>query len=178
MRIISGSHRGRTIDIPGNLPVRPTTDYAREALFNILANHFILSKLRVLDLFAGTGSISFEFASRGCNEVVAVEINNRCTASIKKNADALGFKTIKVVRGDAFRFLQKNSSPFDLVFADPPYNHPEVTNLPGAALQAGNLNPGAWFILEHASFHSFINFAWFGQERKYGEVNFSFFVFQ
>ncbi|HSW68421.1 MAG TPA: 16S rRNA (guanine(966)-N(2))-methyltransferase RsmD [Bacteroidales bacterium] len=177
MRIISGSHRGRAINLPAYLPVRPTTDYAKEALFNILENHFNLSNLRVLDLFAGTGNISFEFASRGCNEIVAVEINKRCAAAINKNAEAMGFKTIKVFKDDAFRFLRKNSQPFDLIFADPPYDHQAVAKLPEEILKADVLKEGAWFILEHASFHSFIDHVGFSQERRYGEVHFSFFAF-
>lgn len=177
MRIIRGSHRGRQIQPPKSLPVRPTTDYAKEGLFNVLEHTFEFGQIEVLDLFSGTGSISYEFASRGCQKIVAVDANQRCTRFISKTANELGFGNLKVIRSDVFRFLSTNKQPFGLVFADPPYDLESIDRLPGLILNGNILHDTAWFILEHPGKYDFSSHPFFLKHRKYGEVNFSFFEF-
>ena len=121
MRIISGTHKGRVMHPPKNLPVRPTTDFAKESIFNILNNHFELDGLAVLDLFCGTGNISYEFASRGCGTITSVDDNFNCTSYVKKTALAFQMNMIHVIKADVFSFLKKTAGKFHIVFADPPY---------------------------------------------------------
>jgi 16S rRNA (guanine966-N2)-methyltransferase len=175
MRIISGSHRSRRIIPPANLPVRPTTDLAKESLFNILWNYVDIEKCRVLDLFAGTGNLSYEFASRNCIEVVSVEINHRCTDFINKTALSLNFKSIKVVRADVFHFLNRQGSPFDIVFADPPYDLKDIMSIPDRVLNNNWLNQDGFLILEHPGTLDFRMQASFMEVRNYGKAHFSFF---
>ena len=130
MRIISGIFRGKQIQPPGNFKARPTTDFAKESLFNILLNKFDLKEVDVLDLFAGTGSITYEFASRGARSVVAVENNPDHYRFIRKTCDALDLQLVTVIRGDVFRYLKKPVQSFDIIFADPPYDHPLIELLP------------------------------------------------
>jgi 16S rRNA (guanine966-N2)-methyltransferase len=177
MRIIRGSHRGRQIVPPKNLPVRPTTDYAKEGLFNILEHRYEFEGLMVLDLFAGTGSISYEFASRGCGEILSVDNNSACVDFINKTAKQLNFSNLSAVRYDVFKFLAKNSRTYHIVFADPPYNLANLADLPDLALKAGMLHPEGLFILEHGSDYDFSSRPFFLKQKKYGEVNFSFFEF-
>lgn len=122
MRIIRGTHRGRKITAPANLPVRPTTDLAKESLFNILDNHVYFEDLKVLDLYSGTGSIAYEFASRESKLVVAVDINPKCVAFIQETSTRLAFDNLKVVRSSSIGFLNHCKDKFDLIFADPPYD--------------------------------------------------------
>lgn len=131
MRIISGIYKGRTILAPAKLPVRPTTDRAKEALFNYLQHRFDFEEISVLDLFAGTGNISYEFASRGCKNIVSVDQNAGCCRFIKETSDKLGIKTISINQADVFSWLQRNTSTFDLIFADPPYQLDKLKTLPG-----------------------------------------------
>lgn len=175
MRIISGSHRGRQLRPPKGLPVRPTTDLAKESLFNILTNRVDLEELSVLDLFAGTGNISFEFASRGAQSIVAVELNSRCTDYIQQAAREIGFGNLFVVKANVFNYLKSVKRKFDLIFADPPYDMKESSVLP--ALVFGNelLNPEGWLIVEHDSGMNFKDESNFVEERQYGKVHFSFF---
>jgi 16S rRNA (guanine(966)-N(2))-methyltransferase RsmD len=175
MRIISGSLRGRRIHPPSGLPVRPTTDFAREALFNVLNNILDFETTRVLDLFAGTGSISFEFISRGCPEVTAVDQHPRCTGFIYKTARELGIQNLQAIKANAFTFAAKPRGAWDLVFADPPYDLPQLPSLPALILEGNILADGGLFILEHPGKYSFESQPGFDQHRKYGEVNFSFF---
>jgi len=121
MRIISGSHKGRRLRAPKNLPVRPTTDRSKEALFNILQNQYEWSEIKTLDLFSGTGNISYEFASRGVSSVTAVDQNRFCTAFISKSSKELELE-IQVIQSDVFKFIKDCSLEFDLIFADPPYD--------------------------------------------------------
>ena len=121
MRIISGTHRGKQLIAPKNLPVRPTTDFAKESLFNILNNYFFLDSIKVLDLFAGTGNISYEFGSRGCPEITAVDSHPACVQYIRKTAEALAYP-IEVVKSDVFTYLDRSLSQYDVIFADPPYD--------------------------------------------------------
>ncbi len=178
MRIIRGRYRSRIIDAPRSLPVRPTTDFAKEALFNIIENFLEFDALEVLDLFAGTGNISYEFASRGCKRITCVDHHLQCINFISKTASALGMNQIVVNRSDAFRYVQKCMSAYDLIFADPPYEMKDVEKLVDLVMQSEVLKENGFFILEHSQRHSFEHLAWFWQHRQYGEVNFSFFRHQ
>src|SRR5687767_3873418 len=128
MRIIGGSHRSRKINAP-DLPLRPTTDFAKESIFNILDNRFDFERLHVLDLFSGTGAISYEFASRGTKHITAVEKNLKAFKFIREKAAEFGFNSIHVLKTDAFRFLEKCSDKYDIIFADPPYDIPDPGKL-------------------------------------------------
>lgn len=175
MRIIRGRYRSKIINAPRSLPVRPTTDFAKEALFSILENFLEIEELEVLDLFAGTGNISYEFASRDCKRVDCVDSNLQCINFIQKTASTLGMNQIVVFRSDAFRFVQNCMSSYDLIFADPPYEMKDIEKLINLVLQSDVLKENGFFILEHSSRHSFEHHASFWQHRRYGEVNFSFF---
>ncbi len=176
MRIISGTHKGRRINPPLNLPVRPTTDMAKEGLFNILNNSIDFEDLNVLDLFAGTGNITFEFASRGAAAVTAVDLNFKCVDFIKKTAKEIGFETVKPVRFDVFRFLKSSSKSYDLIFADPPYDLEGIELLPDLIFEKEWLNKNAWLIIEHSRGIDFARHKYFSQKRNYGKVNFTFFT--
>ena len=175
MRIISGSYRGKQIHPPSGIKVRPTTDQAKEALFNILIHRFDLEELEVLDLFAGTGSISYEFASRGTRSVVAVELNEKQFRFIRKIVSDLEFENVTVIKGDSFRYLRHPSQAFDIVFADPPYDHPDLVQLPDLVFSSDVLTGDGWFILEHPRQLTFTAHPRFLSHRKYGGVNFSIF---
>lgn len=175
MRIISGKYQRRTIHPPVNLPVRPTTDLAKEALFNILNNHFDFENLKVIDLFAGTGNIAYEFASRGALEVVAVENHFKCTDFINSTIETLKIENLKVIRADVFRFLGYCKPGFDIIFADPPYQMQGIENIVQKVFERNLLNSGGWLIIEHAGTKNFDTILTFMEERKYGRVHFSFF---
>lgn len=178
MRIIGGQFKGRKFYPPAkNWPTRPTTDYAKEALFNILQNNFDFEDLKVLDLFGGTGNHSYEFISRGCTDVTYVEKFGGCVAFVKKTAATLKIEEeIKIVRGDAFKFIARTTETFDYIFADPPYALPTLPTLPDLILKKGILNKDGWFVLEHNTNNSFLNHPNIMQERRYGEVIFSIFA--
>jgi 16S rRNA (guanine966-N2)-methyltransferase len=175
VRIISGKYRGKQIRPPGNFQARPTTDFAKESLFNILMNRYDPAELDVLDLFAGTGSITYEFASRGARSVVAVERDPAHFSFIKKTCDQLGMDRVTVIRADAFKYLHKPCQSFDIIFADPPYDHPLLETLPGLVFASEFLEKHGWFILEHPGRLTFTVHPHFLQHRRYGGVNFSFF---
>ena len=175
MRIISGSLRGKSINPPANYPARPTTDFAKEGLFNVLAGTTDFESIAFLDLFSGTGSISYEMASRGCTDIVAVEMNSSNASFIKKTAAALGIEGMQVVHHNVFDFLGICTKTFDLVFADPPYALDGLDTLPTKVLNAGFLADDGLFILEHPADYNFVNEPGFVKEKKYGNVHFSFF---
>ena len=175
MRIISGSLRGKSINPPAGYQARPTTDFAKEGLFNILAGMIDFEDTVFLDLFAGTGSISYEMASRGCSDIVAVEMNPANAAFIKKTVAALGIGCMQVVRHNVFDFIGICTKTFNLVFADPPYALEGLDTLPQKVLGAGFLEDGGWFILEHGAEYDFSGAPFFVKEKKYGNVHFSFF---
>lgn len=175
MRIISGSYRGKQIHPPKNFKARPTTDFAKESLFNILLNHYDMEELDVLDLFAGTGSISYEFASRGARSVVALEREQAHFSFIRTTCLELGMDMINVIRGDVFRYLKKPYQSFDIIFADPPYDHSLLETLPDAIFSTEILAKDGTFILEHPGSVSFTSHNHFSEQRKYGGVNFTFF---
>ncbi len=175
MRIIRGSHKGRRINPPGNLPVRPTTDLAKESLFNILEQDYYFDEVEVLDLFAGTGSISFEFASRGAVRVVSVDINVRCLNFIKETARKFGFENLQVVRSSVLNFIRVSSRKYDLIFADPPYDLDRLDEMIDRIFEKELLKPDGVLIVEHSAGWDFSGLPHFDRKRKYGKVNFSFF---
>lgn len=148
---------------------------AKEALFNILNNHFDFQAVKVLDLFSGTGGIAFEFASRGAQEVVAVDNNFRCVEHIKNTIKLLQYEQMIVVKLDAFSFLNNCHSSFDIVFADPPYEMVDVKIIPDLVFNNKLLNEEGWLVLEHPANIGFENHPNYKNKRKYGRVNFSFF---
>jgi len=175
MRIINGYLSGRKPVLPKNLQARPTTDRARESLFNILRNRLDFEDCRVLDLFSGTGSISYEFASLGCRDITCVERDRIHCAAIRKNIEILDIQTIRLIETDVFNFLKKGVHPFDAIFADPPYDHPQLTHLPSLIIGQHKLAPDGVFILEHGPSVSFKEYPGFVEMRQYGKVHFSFF---
>lgn len=176
MRIIAGTLRGRRLNPPANLPVRPTTDMARESLFNILNNYVDYEECSVLDLFAGTGAVSLEFVSRGVKDVTSIDINNACTEYIKSASRQMSVGNIHVVRADVFDLLKRTYKKFDIVFADPPYALQDLPNLPDIVFQSDVLTEDGIFILEHPKEYSFDTHPHFWQHRAYGKVNFTFFA--
>lgn len=174
MRIIGGKYKGRHIPVRKNFPSRPTTDFAKENLFNILNNHFDFKGLAVLDLFAGTGSIGYEFASRGA-KVDLVEKDYRSVTYIKSIIQLLEIDSVKAYKADVFKSVPKLEKSYDIIFADPPYQMAEIDTLPNLILDNKLLNAGGWFILEHSGEYSFTSNPAFNQLRTYGSVNFSIF---
>lgn len=176
MRIIAGSLKGRRLNPPTSLPVRPTTDMARESLFNILNNYVDYEDCSVMDLFAGTGAVSLEFISRGAKEVTSVDINNQCIDFIKHSAIQFGVANLKAVRSDVFELLKRAYKKFDIVFADPPYSLESLPQLPDIIFNSNVLTDDGIFILEHPREFQFESHPHFWQHRNYGKVNFSFFA--
>ena len=176
MRIISGKYGRRRFDVPTNITARPTTDFARENLFNVLGNIVEFEGKSVCDLFAGTGAVSFEFLSRGCSPVVAVEKAPVQTAFIKKVKEILGDQNLQVVKGDVFRFIQDAARAYDFVFADPPYDHPRFEEIPSLILNSALVQAGTIVIIEHSKQRDFSALPGFNQRRAYGSVNFSIFI--
>ena len=175
MRIIGGRLRGRTILPPQGYKARPTTDFAKEGLFNVLNNEYEMEGLKVLDLFGGTGAISYEFASRGAERVYCVEMLPMHADFIRASAQKYGMDNLTVVRHNVFEFLDICREKFDIVFADPPYALEGLDTLPDRVFSRGILHPGAYFILEHPQDYDFSAHQYFLKERKYGNVHFSFF---
>lgn len=179
MRIIGGKHKRRRFDVPKSFNARPTTDFAKENLFNVLQNIIDLDDIVALDLFSGTGSIAFELISRGAKRVVAIEQRREHVAFIRSTAITLKEEEhLKVIQADAFRYLRQTevAPEFDFVFADPPYKLTEIATLPDLILSSGRLKPHALVIVEHPSSYDFSAHPTFFQHREYGSVNFSFFT--
>lgn len=181
MRIVAGEFRGRTITPPASFKARPTTDFAKENLFNILANRYDFDQVSLLDLFSGTGSISYEAVSRGAQKAVAVELYAPHAAFIRSMADKLGVADrLQCVGSNVWVYLNSPSAaaagPFDMVFADPPYDMEGVERLPDEVLNRGLLAPDGVLVVEHSAAYDFSGHARFEQLRKYGSVHFSFFV--
>jgi 16S rRNA (guanine966-N2)-methyltransferase len=175
LRIISGTYKGRAIHPPKNFKARPTTDFAKESLFNILNNNFDFSEIKALDLFSGTGSISLELASRGCSDITSVELNYNHYSFIKKTAFDMQFSQLKVIRADVFKYLKSCKGTYDLIFADPPYEMEKIESIPDLILERNILSDEGWFILEHGSRNDFTQHPSFKEQRVYGSVNFSVF---
>lgn len=175
MRIVGGLYKGRIFNPGKNFKARPTTDVAKEALFNILENRYDFTNKTVLDIFSGSGSIGFEFISRGCAEAILVEkdfVHHRYILEVSKS---LGLNNVKAFKSDAFAFLSRYQGNFDFIFADPPFNLPNFADVPDAVLNTDILRPDGLFILEHPKEFSFSEHKFFKENRKYGKVNFSFF---
>lgn len=176
MRIIGGKLKGKFITPPMGYKARPTTDFAREGLFNVLNNEYEFEDLKVLDLFGGTGAIAFEFASRGAARVYSVEMARENASFIKTEAARLGLDNVTMVRDNVFDFLPICKEKFDIVFADPPYALEGLDTLPDKVFQKDILHPGCYFILEHGGEYDFSRHPFFVKEKIYGRVHFSFFA--
>jgi 16S rRNA (guanine(966)-N(2))-methyltransferase RsmD len=175
MRIIGGSLKGLRLNPPKNLPVRPTTDLAKEALFNILQNKIEFEGIKVLDLFSGTGNISMEFASRGAEQVISVDRSIHCVHYLKDAARQHGLTSIKAFKDDVFKYLKLETEQFDLIFADPPYDMNMIPEIPKIIFEKNLLLPGGLLIVEHQSMQNLSNHPSFTEQRKYGHSSFSFF---
>lgn len=175
MRIIGGKFKGKRINIPLFSELRPTTDFAKEALFNILSNKIDFENISMLDLFAGSGSISFEAASRGCNQITCVEQHHQKCAFIIKTLKELEVENATVVSKDVFKYIAVCRQQFDLIFADPPYDLKQLEQLPDLIIP-NLLNDEGILVLEHGKKNNFSSHPNFTELRKYGNVYFSFFV--
>lgn len=177
MRIISGIYGRRRFSVPSSFSARPTTDFAKENLFNIINNITDLEDMEALDLFAGTGSISFELISRGCRKVTAIEKNNAHASFIAKVAKELKTDALNLIRGDVLRYLQSaKKQSFDFIFADPPYNLKKLPEVAELVIKNDLLRDGGIFVMEHPKTNDFSNLPYFSQHRVYGSVNFSIFI--
>jgi 16S rRNA (guanine966-N2)-methyltransferase len=175
VRIISGKYRGKIIMAPAGLPSRPTTDFAKTGLFNILNNLVDYEKIKVLDLFSGTGNIAYEFISRGTKQLTIVDSDKNCIKFISETVQKLKAEETIIIKADAFSFIANNFQSFDLVFADPPFEMQESEKLPDLVFKHQLIQAEGMFILEHASGKDFSPHPFFSQVRKYGHVSFSFF---
>jgi 16S rRNA (guanine(966)-N(2))-methyltransferase RsmD len=178
MRIVGGQFKGRRIQPPAKFKGRPTTDFAKEALFNILANRAQIDGAEVLDLFAGTGALGYEFASRGAVSITAVERDPIACGFIRKTYDTLGYRGAVVVRDDVHAFIGKHRRAYDIVVADPPYDDAKLVDLPFKVFNAALLKPQGLFVLEHGADVDLSEKPGFTESRRYGAVNFSFFTFE
>lgn len=175
MRIISGKYKIRTLPAPKGFKARPTTDFAKENLFNVLKNNYALDGATALDLFSGTGSISFELASNGCISVTLVEKNIHHINYIKSIIERVDIKEISIVRADVFKFLDHCTNTYDIIFADPPYQLTGIEAIPEKVFNANLLNPEGLLILEHSGSQNFSSHKRFKTLKKYGSVHFSLF---
>jgi 16S rRNA (guanine966-N2)-methyltransferase len=175
MRIIGGTLKGLRLNPPKNLPVRPTTDLAKEALFNILQNQIEFDDIKVLDLFCGTGNITYEFASRGAQQVIGVDRSIHCINYVKDTSRQHGLTQIKTFKADIFKYLQLETEQYDLIFADPPYDMNQIPEIPKIIFEKNLLTPGGLLIVEHQSMQNLSNHPAFTEQRKYGHSSFSFF---
>ena len=177
MRIIGGQWGGRKISPPSKMPwTRPTTDLAREGLFNIIQHQLNIEDLKTLDLFGGTGSISYELASRGASDLTIVEKDTVMYEFIKKNAESLKLENCKVIKMDVFKFLQQCTDTFDFIFAGPPYALTTIDDLPKIVFEKKLLKPNGWFILEHTPANDYKTFPHYKTQRNYGTTVFSIFI--
>lgn len=175
MRIITGQFKGRHFDIPRTFKARPTTDFAKENIFNVLNGYIDFDGITALDLFAGTGSISLELVSRGCKEVVSVEKDRDHARFIADCMKKINAENDILIRGDVFRFLKSCHQKFDLIFADPPYALPELDTLPDLVFEHNLLAADGVFVFEHGKHNDFSAHPRFKEHRSYGSVNFSIF---
>ncbi|NLO70519.1 MAG: 16S rRNA (guanine(966)-N(2))-methyltransferase RsmD [Porphyromonadaceae bacterium] len=175
MRIIGGKFKARRIDVPHTITARPTTDFAKEGLFNLLNNKIDFEGISVLDLFAGTGSVGFEFISRDARSVICVEESKKHVSFIRKTCQLLKIENLMVVTGDVFRYISGTKIKFDLVFADPPYELERLEEIPDLIFKNELLKPEGLFVLEHSIKNNFEKHPRFSSHRKYGNVHFTFF---
>ncbi len=178
MRIITGKYKGRRFDIPRTFKARPTTDFAKENIFNVLAQYIDFENATALDLFAGTGSITLELLSRGCSQVVSIELDRdhhrfiqECLRKLLGDQHSVAIP----IRGDVFRFVKSCHQKFDFIFADPPYALEQLPSIPDLIFSKDLLKPGGIFVFEHGSNHSFTDHPNFIDHREYGSVNFTIF---
>jgi 16S rRNA (guanine(966)-N(2))-methyltransferase RsmD len=177
MRIIGGEWGGRRIKPPANMPhTRPTTDIAKEGLFNVIQNNLELEDCSSLDLFGGTGCISYELASRGVSKLTIVEKDTAMYEFIKKTAETLGVQNCNILKSDVFKFIGQTTEQFDIIFAGPPYALQNIDDLPLLVFKNKLLKPNGWFILEHTPRNDYKNFEGYSSERKYGTTIFSIFI--
>jgi 16S rRNA (guanine(966)-N(2))-methyltransferase RsmD len=177
MRIISGIHGGRRINPPANMPhTRPTTDIAREGLFNVIQNNLSFESLKTLDLFGGTGCISYELASRGVMDITVIEKDPKMYEFIKKTSTELRLENFKVMKADVFKYIETCQEKYDLVFAGPPYALTRIDELPALVIEKKLLTPGGWFILEHTPRNDYKKASHYKTERNYGTTIFSIFI--
>jgi len=177
MRIIGGEHGRRRISPPANMPhTRPTTDVAKEGLFNVISNNLDIEELKTLDLFGGTGSISYEFASRGANDLTIIEKDPKMYEFIKKTAGELKLENFKVLKIDVFKFIEQCADKFDFIFAGPPYALGNIDDLPKLIFEKQLLNSKGWFVLEHTPRNDYKKFPFYTTERNYGTTIFSIFI--
>lgn len=177
MRIIGGEHSGRKFHPPSKMPyTRPTTDIAKEGLFNVIQHKLDFSELKSLDLFGGTGSISYELASRGVRDLTIVEKDNSMYEFIKKTGKELGIENFRTVKSDVFKFIRQCTDNFDFIFAGPPYALTNIDELPKLVFENKLLRPGGWFVLEHTPRNDYRSYPHFHSERKYGTTIFSIFI--
>jgi len=177
MRIVAGEFGGRKITPPARMPyTRPTTDIAKEGLFNVIQNNLAIEDLKTLDLFGGTGSISYELASRGAKDLTIVEKDEQMFAFIKKTINDLEMNNARVIKMDVFRFIDQCVEKFDFIFAGPPYALQNIDDLPRLIFEKNLVNPSGWFILEHTPRNDYKKFPLYKAERKYGTTIFSIFI--
>ena len=177
MRIISGELGGRKINPPNKMPyTRPTTDIAKEGLFNIIENNLEIPELKTLDLFGGTGSISYELASRGAAHQTIVEKDRQMYEFIQKTINQLGMKGLQPIKMDVFKFIDQCSEQFDFIFAGPPYALTNIDDLPKLVFAKRILTPKGWFVLEHTPRNDYKKFPFYKTERSYGTTVFSIFI--
>lgn len=175
MRVITGKYKGRHFQVPRSFKARPTTDFAKENIFNVLRSYVDFEDLRAVDLFAGTGSITLELLSRGCAEVLSVELDCQHAAFIRSVLQKLEERKCRLIVGDALRIIQRGDIQADLVFADPPYALEELPELPDRILSGMLLKSGGLLVLEHGERNDFSQHPMFLEHRAYGSVNFSIF---
>lgn len=175
MRIVGGQFKGRIFRPNKSFKSRPTTDIAKEGLFNILENRYDFSNKTVLDIFSGTGSIGYEFISRGCKEGILVEVNYAHYKFIVNVLETLKIENVKIYRADAFKYIKKSTDKFDFIFADPPFDLKNFNEIPDTVLNTNLLKENGLFIIEHPKEYNFSKNKYFKEIRKYGKVNFSFF---
>ena len=175
MRIITGQYKGRHFDIPRSFKARPTTDFAKENIFNVLQNYIDFEDATALDLFAGTGSISLELVSRGCSRVISVETDRDHANFIRQCMTKLGTDANVLIRGDVFRFIKSCSQQFDFIFADPPYALDNIDTIPDLIFEHNLLKPDGILVVEHGKANNFVCHPRYLEHRVYGSVNFSIF---
>jgi 16S rRNA (guanine966-N2)-methyltransferase len=175
MRIIRGRYKSKNIYAPKNLPVRPTTDFAKEGLFNVIHNRLDITDCKVLDLFSGTGNITYEFASRDAKHIVSVDRNYNCFRFVKQVVTELKFEQVIPLKYDAFKYLEKCKESFDVIFADPPYDLKNMEDIHALVMEKDLLAEDGILVIEHGKDKSFSGLEHFLEHRKYGNVNFSFF---
>jgi len=177
MRIIGGEYGGRKFNPPAKMPyTRPTTDIAKEGLFNVLQHKLEIEELKTLDLFGGTGSITYELASRGATDQTIVEKDNAMFEFIKKTAAALDIEHLKAFKMDVFKYIDQCTTSYDFIFAGPPYALTTIDELPRKIVEKKLLSPGGWFVLEHTPRNDYKSFPLYKMEKNYGTTIFSIFI--